>query len=65
MSTTDTYKHVSSERDNLPTQQTEHMMTDQDKTPTVFTPTVRERDDAPVLAWARKLGSDQNIQRGG
>jgi adenine-specific DNA-methyltransferase len=51
---TDNYQYASASRSNLPTEQTEPLMTADDKAPRPFTPTDRRRDDEPVLAWSRE-----------
>ena len=51
---TDSYQYASAQRSNLPTTQTEPLMSADDKAPRPFTPTGRERDDEPVLAWSRE-----------
>ena len=51
---TDSYQYASAKRSNLPTEQTEPLMGADDKAPRPFTPTGRERDDEPVLAWSRE-----------
>ena len=52
--TTDSYQYASARRSNLPTEQTEPLMSADDKAPRPFTPAGRERDDEPVLAWSRQ-----------
>ena len=52
--TTDSYQYGSAKRSNLPTEQTEPLMSADDKAPRPFTPAGRERDDEPVLAWSRE-----------
>ena len=52
--TTDSYQYASASRSNLPTEQTEPLMSAGDKAPRPFTPAGRERDDEPVLAWSRE-----------
>ena len=57
---TDSYRYGSATRSNLPTEQTEPLMSEGDKAPRPFTPVRRKRDDEPVLAWARdSAGADQ------
>ena len=51
---TDSYQYASASRSNLPTEQTEPLMSAGDKAPQPFTPAGRERDDEPVLAWSRE-----------
>ena len=51
---TDSYQYASAKRSNLPTEQTEPLMSAGDKAPRPFTPAGRERDDEPVLAWSRE-----------
>ena len=51
---TESYQYASAKRSNLPTEQTEPLMGADDKAPRPFTPTGRERDDEPVLAWSRE-----------
>ena len=51
---TDSYQYASAQRSNLPTEQTEPLMSTDDKAPRPFTPAGRERDDEPVLAWSRE-----------
>ena len=51
---TDSYQYASASRSNLPTTQTEPLMSADDKAPQPFTPAGRERDDEPVLAWSRE-----------
>ena len=51
---TDSYQYASASRSNLPTTQTEPLMSAGDKAPRPFTPAGRERDDEPVLAWSRE-----------
>ena len=51
---TDSYQYASASRSNLPTEQTEPLMSAGDKAPQPFTPVGRERDDEPVLAWSRE-----------
>ena len=51
---TDNYQYGSASRSNLPTEQTEPLMSADDKAPQPFTPAGRERDDEPVLAWSRE-----------
>ena len=52
--TTDSYQYASASRSNLPTEQTEPLMSADDKAPRPFTPAGRDRDDEPVLAWSRE-----------
>lgn len=48
------YIHTTSRRLNLPTEQTESMMDDDDRRPVVHIPETRGIDDDPVLAWDRR-----------
>ncbi len=57
---TDSYEHDSAERTNLPSTQTEPLMSQEDRAPIPFSPAVRERDDEPVLAWQRKPAATTN-----
>lgn len=53
---TDSYDHKSAERSNLATTETANLMEDEDQNPVKFSPTQRELDDQPVLAWQRGGG---------
>ena len=48
------YRQVG-QRKNLPTDQTERYMSDQDRKPVIYKPDPRERNGRPVLAWAREV----------
>ena len=54
MARTDTYKHPSAERANLPTEQTATLMGEQDRRPVRHVPGTRDIDDDPILAWDRQ-----------
>ena len=54
MARTDTYKHPSAERPNLPTEQTATLMGEQDRRPVRHVPDTRDIDDDPILAWDRQ-----------
>lgn len=57
---TASYAYGSATRKNLPTEQTEPLMGQVDKRPVPFAPEVREFDEQPRLAWARKPRTDEN-----
>ena len=58
MATTEQYTYRSASRRNLPTEQTEPLMTPDDREPIRHMPAQRERDDDPVLAWNRSDTDD-------
>ena len=49
----DHYRHQKDSRANIPTQENERFMPDEEREPIEYTPPIREAD-APRLAWERQ-----------
>ena len=58
---TDTYKHPSADRPNLPTEQTATLMGVKDRRPVRHIPDTRDIDDDPILAWNRQTSDTDGI----
>ncbi len=54
----ETYTHSTDKRYNVPTEQTEPFMSDDDKSPVVYKPEVRQKSSKPKLSWGRDSNLD-------